>query len=159
MRRLEVLATGLPLFGGVPLAVDATVVSALHANGTAWSRAHECAGTALDRAHDKKSDVYSDVETSSVVRLTTLACEVGGRWSEQCQNVIEQLAYARSREAPHFLQVAAKHAYASRWWALLSCAQQDAVAATLIQDGVVLFDRCDSPLSDITDLLSDRLLC
>ena len=34
-RRLEVVVDGLPLFGGVQLAVDTTMVSALHANGEA----------------------------------------------------------------------------------------------------------------------------
>ena len=34
-RRLEVVVDGLSLFGGVQLAVDTTVVSALHANGEA----------------------------------------------------------------------------------------------------------------------------
>ena len=32
-RRLEVVADGLPLFGGAHLAVDTTIVSTLHANG------------------------------------------------------------------------------------------------------------------------------
>ena len=32
-RRLEVVAEGLSLFGGSQLALDATLVSALHANG------------------------------------------------------------------------------------------------------------------------------
>ena len=37
-RRLEVVADGLPLFGGAQLAIDTTVVSALHADGTARRR-------------------------------------------------------------------------------------------------------------------------
>ena len=35
-RRLEVVADVLPLFGGVQLAIDTTLVSPLHSNGTAW---------------------------------------------------------------------------------------------------------------------------
>ena len=38
-RRLEILATGLPLHRGVPLAVDASMVSPLHADGRPWPRA------------------------------------------------------------------------------------------------------------------------
>ena len=34
-RRLEVAVVGLPLFGGAQLAVDTTLVSALHCDGTA----------------------------------------------------------------------------------------------------------------------------
>ena len=37
-RRLETVADGLPLFGGAQLAVDTTLVSPLHANGSPpWS--------------------------------------------------------------------------------------------------------------------------
>ena len=38
-RALEIVATGLPLFRGVPLGVDVTLVSPLHADGSAWARA------------------------------------------------------------------------------------------------------------------------
>ena len=37
-RRLEVVADGLPLFGGVQLAIDTTLVSLLHSNGSACRR-------------------------------------------------------------------------------------------------------------------------
>ena len=33
-RHIEIVATGLPLFRGVPLAVDATLVSPLHVDGS-----------------------------------------------------------------------------------------------------------------------------
>ena len=35
-RRLEVVADGLPLFGGVQLTIDTTLVFPLHSNGIAW---------------------------------------------------------------------------------------------------------------------------
>ena len=44
-RRLEVVADGLPLFGGVQLAVDTTLVSPLHCDGTA--RRHTATVTEL----------------------------------------------------------------------------------------------------------------
>ena len=50
-RKLEVVATGLPVAGGIPLAVDATMVGVLHANGTPWPCADTDPGVALDRAH------------------------------------------------------------------------------------------------------------
>ena len=34
-RRLEIVAEGFPLFGGTQIAVDATLVSPLHCNGSA----------------------------------------------------------------------------------------------------------------------------
>ena len=51
-RRLEVVADGLPLFGGAQLAIDTTIVSTLHANGAA-RRFHED-GAALEAARRVK---------------------------------------------------------------------------------------------------------
>ena len=40
-RRLEVVADGLPLFGGAQLAIDATLVSAIKRDGTAIAQCCE----------------------------------------------------------------------------------------------------------------------
>ena len=154
-RRLEILATGLPLHGGVPLAVDATMVSALHGDGAPWPKADTEAGMAIERAHRRKWDTYPEIEAAPEMHLATLACEVGGRWSKECQDVIEQLARVRAREAPAYLRTATKLACAARWWAILSCAQQNALAATLIDDAVCLLDGWDTPIPDIVDILSE----
>ena len=81
-RKVEILATGLPLERGVPLAVDATLVSALHADGRPWPRAAERDGVAIQRAEDAKRRTYWELVRSDVVRLVTVACETGGRLSE-----------------------------------------------------------------------------
>ena len=57
-RRLEVVVDGLSLFGGVQLAVDTTVVSALHANGEARRNAARRDGVALEAAHRRKERTY-----------------------------------------------------------------------------------------------------
>ena len=77
-RRLEVVATGLPLARGVPLAVDATMVSVLHCDGSPWARADQTPGVALGRAENSKNATYPELVASSTALLTTLACEVGG---------------------------------------------------------------------------------
>ena len=45
-RHVEILASGLPLYHGVPLAVDASLVSPLHADGTPWAHAASQDGVA-----------------------------------------------------------------------------------------------------------------
>ena len=152
-RRLEVIATGLPLYGGVPLAVDATLVSPLHADGTPWPGADAGAGVALRRGERDKDTTYPELVGSPLARLTTLACETGGRWSDGCREVVRQLASARSRSAPRHLQAASRCALEARWWALLSCCQQDAVAATLVDDAVGLLDGQDAPAPPLVDTL------
>ena len=46
-RRVEVVASGLPFGHGVPVAVDATLVSTIHANGELYARADVVPGVAL----------------------------------------------------------------------------------------------------------------
>ena len=53
-RHIEIVATGLPVCSGVPLAVDATVVSPLQGDGTPRPRAAQVAGVALATAEANK---------------------------------------------------------------------------------------------------------
>ena len=156
-RQLEVVATGSPLANGIPLAVDATMVSPLHATGEPWDRADVAPGVSLGRAHRAKDNKYPELVQSAVAQLTTLACEVGGRWSHECQQVVEQLAAARARAAPAHLRLSARLAYESRWWAMLSCTQQDALAGTLVDDGILLLDGCDAFEPVVAEVLVDEL--
>ena len=155
-RALEIVATGLPLARGVPLGVDVTMVSPLHADGQPWARADVARGVAVQRGERAKESTYPELVGSEVVALTTLACETGGRWSDACVDVIAALAAARARTAPKFLQVSARLAFERRWWALLSCAQQDALAATLVDDAVELLDGHDDAPPLVADVLVDE---
>ena len=156
-RQIEVFVTGLPLERGLPLAVDATCVSVLHSNGEPWTRADVVRGVCLDAAESRKEDTYPELIDSSLVRLKTVACEVGGRWSTECCKLVPALAAAKARAEPAHLQLAARMAYEARWWALLSCTQQDAVAACLIEDGVALLDGHDADAPLCTEVLVDAL--
>ena len=132
-RRLEIVATGLPLFHGVPLGVDVTIVSPLHADGSIWHGADTKNGAAINRAEAAKRSTYPELVDSGELRLTTLACEVGGRWSQACVDLVRLLASARARDAPPRLQASARLAWESRWWSMLSVCLQDALAATMVE--------------------------
>ena len=136
-RRLEIVASGLPLHRGVPLGVDATMVSPLHADGSPWPHAAVTNGVAIARAEKSKATTYPELVESDRLRLLTLACEVGGRWSQTCLDTVKALAQARSRQAAPLLRSAAARGWAARWWALLSVAAQDCLASTLLGDSVV----------------------
>ena len=110
----------------------------------------------LRRAEHDKDVTYPELVGSGAVRLTTLPCETGGRWSEACGKVIAGLAAARAREAPRHLQLSARLAFERRWWALLSCTQQDALAATLVDDGTLLLDGQDDQPPELVDVLVDE---
>ena len=46
----KVVATDLPYARGIPIAVDCTVVSPLHADGSPWPNAHTRPGASFARA-------------------------------------------------------------------------------------------------------------
>jgi len=142
-RRLEIVATGLPLHRGAPLGCDATMVSPLHADGTPWRRADTEAGVAIQRGEACKARTYPELVESSQLRLLTLAVETGGRWSTTCATTVRQLAAAKARSVPTHLRKTARVAYASRWWALLSVAAQNTLAATVYGDAVGVLDGID----------------
>ena len=56
-RRLEVVADGLPLFGGVQLAIDTTMVSPLHRDGRSRRGTAQQNGKALGGPTSKGMDV------------------------------------------------------------------------------------------------------
>ena len=154
-RRLEVVATGMPLFKGVPLGVDTTLVSPLHTNGLPWPRADFEAGVALQRAVQDKRTKYPVLVRSSELRLTTLAAEIGGIWSEDTAVVIDELAHARARSELPRLRASATIAWRHRWWTLLSVATQDSLAATLVDDRIALLDAVDGAPPTVATILED----
>ena len=76
-RRLEVVADGLPLFGGAQLAIDATLVSALKRDGTARARTAIMDGAALINARRRKVRTYPELSgENGRCRLVVLGGEV-----------------------------------------------------------------------------------
>ena len=80
-RRLEVVADGLPLFGGAQLATDTTLVSTFRRDGTSRPQADSIDGVALAAARRNKARTYPELSGGDGrARLVVLAAEVGGRW-------------------------------------------------------------------------------
>ena len=80
-RRLEVVADGLPLHGGAQLAIDTTMVSPLHADGTPHKLAATMDGAVCVDARRRKERTYPELlAPRSRAKLVVLALEVGGRW-------------------------------------------------------------------------------
>ena len=124
-RRLEVVADGLPLFGGVQLAIDTTLVSPVRADGTARRGAAQHDGVAR-RTYPEL------VGPRSRARLVVLAREVGGRWSGETSSFLRLLAAAKARPEPPILRKRAECAWRSRWAAILSFAAARAFACSLL---------------------------
>ena len=124
--------TGHGLYGGRPLFCDATVRSPLTGQGEPHPRAATDDGAVLTRALQDKNKKYYDVASGSLGELVVLAVETGGRWHDTALDLVRLLAKRKVRSVHPLLQRSAELAWADRWWALLGCAVQNAVAGSLL---------------------------
>ena len=132
-RRLEIVVDGLPLRGGAQLAVDTTLVCALHEDGRPRRRAAQQDGVAIEAAERRKISTYPElVGPHSRAKLVVLAVEVGGRWSEQTRAFLSQLAHTRARQETPLMRRRAEQAWRLRWGGMLACAAAKAVASSLL---------------------------
>ena len=144
-RRIEVVVTGLPLHGGIPLAIDATLVSPLDTKGEPHGDADACPGVAIRAAEKDKARTYHELMDSGMLRLKVAASEIGGRLNAEGKQLVRAAAVLRSRDEPALLRSAVFRALHSRWLTMLSVAVQEAVTATIVDEGVALLDAADGP--------------
>jgi len=131
-RRIEVIATGLPLFGGAQLALDATLVSAVKSDGSAHPQAERKDGVRLTEARKRKVRRYPELAGAQRCKLVVAAMEVGGRWSEEAWAFLELLAHAKARSAPAILRRSTEYCLLRRWTGMIAVATQAAFAGTLL---------------------------
>ena len=113
--------------------VDITMVSPLHANGTALRGAAATDGVAIAEAEDRKRRRYPDlVARAGGAELVVLVGETGGRWSDQAVCFLQGLARAKAQAAPPLLRPSAEQGWLQRWSGLLAVASQSALAASLL---------------------------
>ena len=110
-RRIEVIANGLPLWGGEQLAVDTTLVPPLDASGAARRHQRQYQGAALGLARRAKERTSPEV----------LRSEVGGRWSPEASQFVCLLARCRDRAVPRPLRPATIAAFTSNCRQSLRC--------------------------------------
>ena len=139
-RKIEIVATGLPMARGLPVAVDATLVSPLHADGSAWAKADVTPGVSFGRARADKKRTYPELFSSSVVHIVVAAMETGGRMSREALELLDAAAAVRASTEPRPLRRQAARAWRSRWCTMLAVAAQDALAATLVSEGARCLD-------------------
>ena len=153
--RIEVIANGLPMWGGSQLAVDTTLVSPLTRSGEPRSRGGTFAGAALKDARRTKERTYPELLRNRRCRLVVLGIEVGGRWSNEASSFIRMLAQARARSSPPALRAATTSALVSRWSALLTHAAASSFAASLLFEDLSTHHNLDGDLPPLGQLLSD----
>ena len=140
---------------GEALCCDATLVSPLTRAGRPVPGADARAGVALVAVRRRKVARYPELTRGGPQRLVVLAAEVGGRWSDECQQFLRTLLRLRVQRAPPPLRASAAQGWARRWWSVLSVALQRAVASSAL--GVWTMPPLPGapdalPLGDVLDL-------
>ena len=133
-RRIEVI-NGLPLCGGVQLAVDTTLVSALDSAGHARVYQRRAKGAALRIARWAKERTYREILSSHRCRLVVVS--------------------SRARSVPDGMQASCAAAYRARWSALISFAAARAYATSLLALPGAGAHNLDA---DVSDILADFVL-
>ena len=147
-RRLEVVAEGLPDFGGAQLALDTTSASALHCDGSARPHAADIDGVALSPRRRRKELTYPEVECPRCrARLVVLAGEVGGRWSAETMSFLGLLAKARAQSETHQKRRRVEQAWRIQLSCMLACAAGRAFAASLLEQRVSIGCDGNAPVS------------
>ena len=117
LRRIEVIVDGLGIFGCAQVAVDATMVSPVRADGLPRTGAAARDGVALTTARLRKQRTYPELSgRHRRCRLVVLATETGGRWSSETRSFLRALARFRARSEPPLLRKRVEQAWRMRWW-------------------------------------------
>ena len=90
-RRLDLVVPGLNVYEGLPLFCDATIVSPLTGTGQARSGTSNRNGRLLEYAEQDNNRTYHEVISSGLGKLLCLGCEVYGRWSSDCIQLVPLL--------------------------------------------------------------------
>ena len=139
-RHIEIVVTGLLVAHGIPSAVDVTMISPLHADGTPWRRAAERPGSSFARAYRSKRQTYRELVHSNVLRLIVVAAEIGGRLNKEAHELLRATAAARAESEPRALRKQAARAWLARWETMLAVSSQCSIAATLVSEGTRILD-------------------
>ena len=130
-RRLDFAVYGLPLYGGLPICADATIVSPLTVEGVPHAGCTVDPDAVFDRAISAKHAKYHDLVASRRCALVVLAAGTGGRWHDDCIRFVRDFARYRAHSEPLVLRRSLQLAYQRRWWSLLSSALHKSIAAAL----------------------------
>ena len=139
-RRLWVVADGLPLFHGAQLAIDVTLVSPVEPM--------EPHGDSLDLARPTKERRYPELSAEhGRARFVVLACETGGRWSEEARDFLRHLVRARAKSEPREIRAVARRSWFRRWCTAWSCCAAQAFATSLMErrGRLGLMAQCQRP--------------
>merc|ERR1712079_307129 len=123
-RKIEMVVTNIPFARSLPVAMDATLISPLHADGIIWPKADRTPRVSFDRARKSKLRAYPELENCNVLHLVIATTELGGRMNKEAIELIESATLYKVRNDPIVLRKQAARAWQARRLTLLSVAAQ-----------------------------------
>ena len=107
-----------PQLEEMPSTAPVSLVSPLTRAGRPVPSADKRAGVALVAVRRRKVARHPELIRGGPQRLVVLAAEVGGRWSDECQQFLRTLLRLRVQRAPPPLRASAARGWARRWWSV-----------------------------------------
>ena len=142
----------LAIYGGKTVIGDVTLRSPLSAEGVPKNRAENEPGSTFHGARLDKLRMYPELSGEhSHFQFLVLGSEIGGHLSEECHTLIKQLVSCRASVHPVHLRPFIKNMYKRRWYGVLSCAIQRAVAWNIPGSGELRFEALH-PAPDFEEL-------
>ena len=126
------MASSLPLFRGKTIIGDTTLRSPLSGAGVAHPGAASIDGSTFPGARRDKATAYPELaQEGARHKFLVLASEIGGRFSEECTDLVRKLLNNKCTRASEGDAFLLRLVYARRWWGILSMAVQRAVSLNL----------------------------
>ena len=120
---------------------DVTLGSSLSALGLPRKCAEKDAGSTFHGARLNKASMYPELQGDRPhFQFLVLGCEIGGHLSEECHTLIKQLVMCRASLHPVHLRPFIKNMYKRRWYGVLSCVIQRAIAWNIAGTGELMFE-------------------
>ena len=131
-RRLDGVISGLDIFGGQRLVIDATIRAVLTSVGLPAHGADRRDGATFSQARADKARVYPEFHDVDSCKFLTVACETGGRWSDESVALVRALVACRVQRCPvAALRNSVRAMCSRRFWGLLSVAAMKGITQSL----------------------------
>ena len=115
-RQLDIVAGGLPLYGGRTIIGDATLRSPLSGPGRAHPGAASIDGSTFSGARRDKALAYPELaQEGARHKFLVLASETGGRFSEECTELMRKLLNHKCTRASEGESSVMRLVYSRRW--------------------------------------------
>ena len=114
-------------------------------------------GAVCSRATVDKERKYTELLAGDRCRLVVVALETGGRWGNEAIQFINDLAAARSREAPPVMRRSAFLAWKKRWSRMIgiSCGRVFANSLAAVANAPNTLVAWTGRCPDLADFLGD----